>query len=762
MSNPITDSLNPEQYKAVTMNPESALVLAGAGSGKTRVLTSRIAYLLETRQAMIGEILAVTFTNKAAKEMLGRISSMVPFSTRMMWVGTFHGLCNRMLRMYHEEAGLPSSFSILDMSDQLSAIKRVMKANKISEEEVQAREVQRYINRLKEGGMRYKDVPDYPNPITKLKKHIYGLYEEVMNHEGSCDFAELLLRSYELLCRNEIIRRSFQDRFRFIMIDEFQDTNVLQYQWLKVLSGIEEEGAPKNIVFAVGDDDQSIYSFRGANVGNMQNFVQEFHVKDVIRLEQNYRSQGNILKAANELISNNSERLGKNLWTESGDGEPIRVWGAYNEQEEADYVVSTIKQYLDEGMEKSDIAILYRSNAQSRALETELRNRNIPYRVYGGLRFYDRAEIKNAIAYMRLAENTNDDTAFLRVVNFPTRGIGVKTMENLIDYAKDHKLSLYESAYEMGGMTSTKLKPFLDIVDDLRVLKMSADLKVFVQETIKRSGLENFYLADKNGEEKIENLRELSSAAQALINEERLFGKPAGVSEEEGLSPLGLFLAGATLDSGEAQSDDVKNSVQLMTVHASKGLEFKAVFITGLEEGLFPHDSALRENGERGLQEERRLFYVAITRAQKYLYLTFAQQRMLHGRTLMSRNSKFFQELPEETLKWLTPKPKARPLFGESDIERTRSSAFEGLRKNLKNDEYKPKSDKVIADEIKEKRDPLNPFKTGTRFRHEKFGRGVVLATVGMGDDQQLVVKLENGKQLRLLTRIAKKKMEVL
>jgi DNA helicase-2/ATP-dependent DNA helicase PcrA len=796
----LIDSLNPEQRAAVTLPAQSALILAGAGSGKTRVLTSRIAYLLENRIASPAEILSVTFTNKAAKEMLTRLTSQIPFNTRAMWIGTFHGLCNRMLRAHHEAAGLPATFAILDQSDQLSTIKRIMKANQVSEEILPAREVQQFINRCKEAGTRSSQVKMLGrNGQEKLQ--IYAWYEALLQKEGSCDFAELLLRSYELLQRNEHIRRHYQSRFRFILVDEFQDTNELQYRWLKLLAGIGEPGMETpNAVFAVGDDDQSIYAFRGARVGNMTEFIRDFGIKDSIRLEQNYRSFGNILDAANHLIANNTERLGKNLWTQAGKGEPIRVYGAETDFDEAAFVVDAVKGYINDGEPLREIAILYRSNAQSRVLETELTRRGVAYKVYGGLRFYDRAEIKHAVSYLRLAENTADDSAFLRVVNFPARGIGVKTIDALVDIARTSGLSLYDATYHLPRAAALKLQPFIAIIDELREQKQHMELPELVDFAIEKSGLKAFYESDKNGEERLENLKELKSAAQSFMTQER-YDEDGVDTISDSIMPLAAFLSNASLESGDNQAEAQEDAVQLMTVHASKGLEFDVVFITGLEDGLFPHDSALRDE-KNGLSEERRLMYVAITRARKILYLTYAKSRMLHGQSRYNIKSSFFRELPEQTLKWLSAKDEGRggddDVFSDDFPRKSRGDYGSGSRGGRdygssyssggfrNHDSFRrdveqsrrfhtntPDWAKGLLETKEEKKQTARlrakaeeasagPYRKGVKISHQKFGVGTIVQTNGSGDMHEIVVRFDSGRTVTLLTRIASSKITIL
>jgi len=619
-------NLNPEQLAAVTLPPQHALILAGAGSGKTRVLTTRIAWLISTGQVGPHGILAVTFTNKAAKEMLARLSAMLPINTRGMWIGTFHGLCNRLLRAHHREAGLPALFQILDSADQLSAIKRLMKNLNIDEEKFPPRELAHFINAHKEQGIRAAQAEVYDD-YTRRRVELYAEYDAQCQREGVVDFAELLLRTYELLVRNEPLRRHYQERFRHILVDEFQDTNRLQYAWLKLLAGYEggEPRANGACLFAVGDDDQSIYAFRGAEVGNMRDLEREFGVKNVIRLEQNYRSHGNILDAANALIKNNRGRLGKNLWTDAGAGEPIRVFEGFSDLDEARFVVDEVRELVREGVSRTQVALLYRSNAQSRVLEHQLFTANVPYRVYGGLRFFDRQEVKHALAYLRLLANPDDDTAFSRVVNFPTRGIGSRSIEALQEAAHRANSCLYNAAASLSGKAGAAVGNFIRLIETLRSETENLPLPEIIEHLIEKSGLRQHYLAEKEGQERLENLDELINAATSFVQEE---GETA---PELSTSPVASFLAHASLEAGEHQAGEGQDAVQLMTVHAAKGLEFDVVFITGLEHGLFPHENAAQERD--GLEEERRLMYVAVTRARKRLYLTHAQTRMLHGQT---------------------------------------------------------------------------------------------------------------------------------
>src|SRR6267378_1375365 len=691
----LLENLNPEQLAAVTLPDQSALILAGAGSGKTRVLTTRIAWLIQTGNVSPSGVLAVTFTNKAAKEMLTRISAMLPISTRGMWVGTFHGLCNRLLRAHHRDAGLPQLFQILDSQDQHAAVKRVLKALSVDEDRFPAREAQYFINAAKEEGRRARDV-EIGDEITRRYAEIYAAYDEQCQREGVVDFAELLLRTFELLSRNEILREHYRSRFRHILVDEFQDTNRLQYRWLKLLAG------PKNIMFAVGDDDQSIYRFRGAHVGNMAEFERDFRVENVIRLEQNYRSHAHILAAANALIAHNRKRLGKNLWTSAGHGEPVRVYEAQSDGYEASWLAEEVQALKRAGLRLADIGVLYRSNAQSRIIEHALFSNGMPYRVYGGLRFFERMEIKHALAYLRLVANPDDDGAFLRVANFPARGIGARSLEALQDAAKAGDASLYKAASGLSGKSGAAVAAFVRLVESLKTETQGLPLPEAVGVMLEKSGLVAHYKAERDGADRVENLNELVNAAAAFTNEE----------EEHDLS---AFLAHASLESGENQAAQGADALQLMTVHSAKGLEFHAVFITGLEEGLFPHEQSVLEDD--GLEEERRLMYVAITRARTRLYLSFAQTRMLHGQTRYNVASRFLDELPEEAVKRLTPRP------GHAKFD---DVAWAPAKT------YKTKT-------------PGHGFRIGQSVLHPKFGQGVIVNAEGSGTDARLQINF--GKQ---------------
>ncbi|MDR2852999.1 MAG: UvrD-helicase domain-containing protein [Burkholderiaceae bacterium] len=774
-SSPLLAHLNPEQRAAVTLPVGNALILAGAGSGKTRVLTTRIAWLLQTGQVGPGSILAVTFTNKAAKEMLARLSAMLPIQVRGMWIGTFHGLCNRFLRAHWKLAALPQSFQILDTQDQLSAIKRLMKQFNIDDERFPAKQMQWFIASAKEDGQRPKDLEIHSEDERK-RAEIYQLYETQCQREGVVDFGELMLRSYELLRDIAPIRAHYQQRFRQILIDEFQDTNRLQYAWLKMLTGQTvqgrfEPGAAS--VMAVGDDDQSIYAFRGARVGNMHDFVQEFRVAHQIKLEQNYRSTSHILDAANTLIDHNAHRLGKNLRTERGTGEPVRVYEAVSDFAEAQWIVEELRQLVREGMARKEAAVLYRSNAQSRVIETALFNAGVPYRVYGGLRFFERAEIKHALAYLRLLENKDDDTSFVRVANFPPRGIGARSIEQLQDAARATGCSLHDAVSRLSGRAGAHLSAFVAKVDVMREQTQGRSLREIIELVLEHSDLVAHYRSERDGADRIENLEELVNAAESFVTQEG-FGRdavalpvdelrdelrelrqspasqgidasravldqilpPAPDTETgETLSPLAAFLAHAALESGDNQAQAGQDAVQMMTVHSAKGLEFDTVFITGLEEGLFPHENALSDH--EGLEEERRLMYVAITRARQRLYLSHAQTRLLHGQTRYNLRSRFFDELPAQGLKWLTPKNAAfaRSAFGYGNGYASTRGAWNAPGAG------RSASESAAPPLPARKEEPALGLRAGMQVFHNKFGEGAILALEGSGDDARAQVK---------------------
>lgn len=710
---PLLEGLNPQQLEAVTLPHQSALILAGAGSGKTRVLTTRIAWLIQTGQVGPMGVLAVTFTNKASREMLTRISAMLPINTRGMWVGTFHGLCNRILRAHFRDAGLPQTFQILDSADQLAMLKRVMKGMGLDDEKYPPRQAQYFINGAKEQGLRAPQVEAFDDFSRRLVT-VYETYDAQCNREGMVDFSELLLRCFELLSKNELLREHYRARFKHILVDEFQDTNRLQYMWLKLLAG------SGNTIFAVGDDDQSIYAFRGARSGNMLDFERDFHVDKVIKLEQNYRSHGNILDAANALIRNNQSRLGKNLWTSESAGESLRLYEAMTDLEEADYILDEVRLLRNEGAALSDMALLYRSNAQSRVLEHALVKAGMAYRIYGGLRFFERQEIKHALAYLRLVANPDDDGAFLRVVNFPTRGIGNRSVEQLQAAAEGRGISLWQAACAntLSGKAGTSIAGFIQMIESMRKAAESLPLPEIVEHVVEHSGLIAHYQTEREGEDRIENLNELTTAATTFVAAD---GPITLVTEEgeirsEGTDALNLFLAHASLESGEHQAVAGADALQLMTVHSAKGLEFHAVFISGLEEGLFPHENSLQE--QEGLEEERRLMYVALTRARRRLYLTHAQTRMLHGQTRYSIASRFLEEIPAELVR---------------RVNTTKYSGFVAAKGFDSGYEKTPKMETAVSG-----------WRIGQSVVHAKFGSGVIVSAEGRGADARVQVNFRD------------------
>jgi DNA helicase-2/ATP-dependent DNA helicase PcrA len=794
----LLEGLNPEQLAAVTLPPEPALILAGAGSGKTRVLTTRIAWLIETGQLSPGGVLAVTFTNKAAKEMLVRLDAMLAIPVRGMWVGTFHGLCNRFLRAHWKMAGLPQGFQILDSADQLSAVKRIVKAMNLDEERHPPKPLTWAIAAAKDSGQRAKDI-EVKDEQSRVLQQVYEAYDAQCQREGVVDFAELMLRTYELLRDDRGLREHYQRRFRHILVDEFQDTNKLQYAWLKMFAGPPELGCA---LFAVGDDDQSIYAFRGAQVGNMASFEREYRVATVIKLERNYRSFGNILDAANELISKNSRRLGKNLRTEAGPGEPVRVYEATSDFAEAQWFIEEARQLHREGTPRHEIALLYRSNAQSRVMESALFNASIPYKVYGGLRFFERAEVKHALSYLRLIENPNDDTSFLRVVNFPARGIGARTVELLQDAARASGRSLWQSVDAVAGKGGNNLTAFTHRVDAMREQTRGLTLREIIVHMLEASGLIDFYKTDREGKDRLENLEELVNAAEAFVTQEG-FGKDAvalpvdevgggasifrgeagkaefnlpalsetGVGGGSGpvggtpvsgpgvppdaetgeiMSPLAAFLTHASLEAGDNQAQAGQDAVQLMTIHAAKGLEFDCVFITGLEEGLFPNENSSSDLD--GLEEERRLMYVAITRARKRLYLSFSQTRMLHGQTRYNVKSRFVDELPESALRWITPRNQS---FG-SGFAREYNQAWQrgsGLQSIVGAGRAEPRPWQLPVVVPKA---PTHGLRSGQGVFHAKFGEGVIITLEGSGEEARAQVNFGRHGMKWLALSIAK------
>ncbi|MDB4858495.1 UvrD-helicase domain-containing protein, partial [Alphaproteobacteria bacterium] len=695
--------LNEKQIEAVTTSDESALILAGAGSGKTKVLTSRVAWLIHNQTTSPGGILAVTFTNKAAKEMLVRISSQLPINTRGMWVGTFHGLCNRFLKKHHKDAGLPEIFQILDSADQKSAIKRVMKSMNIDEELFTSKDLQYFINANKEEGVRSNDYQAFDD-ISKKKNEVYSAYEKKCQKEGVVDFAELLLRCLELLQKNVSIREHYQSIFKHILVDEFQDTSKLQYQWLKLLT------SNQSFIFAVGDDDQSIYGFRGASPGNMKDLQNDFKIKNVIKLEQNYRSTNNILNAANAIIDNNKDRLGKNLWASLGDGDLIRQYTALDDRLEAAYLVDEIKMMHRAGSRYDQIAILYRNNAQSRVIEMAMVTNQIPYRVFGGLRFFDRAEVKHTLAYLRLISNKNDDNAFIRIVNFPPRGIGARSIEQLDDYTKKNDCSMWEAAKAfLSENKSPKISIFVNLIQNIEDQIHGTGIDESIDYINTYSGLKEHYAKDKDGGSRIENLDELVSAAKSYMIDTREENSEDKLTGNQSLL-LAEFLDYTSLESGELQASAGDDALQLMTIHSSKGLEFDVVFITGLEDGLCPHERSLLE--QKGIEEERRLMYVAVTRARNKLYLSLAQSRMTYGQPRYNLPSRFLDEIPEELIKRLNSSKDKDLLYSAPTIAAYSES------KHI--------------------------WKVGTMVSHQKFGQGMVTGYEGNENDLRIQIKFSN------------------
>jgi ATP-dependent DNA helicase UvrD/PcrA len=699
----ILDPLNDRQREAVAASTGSILVLAGAGSGKTRVLTHRAAWLIEAEAISPHCLLAVTFTNKAANEMRGRIEQLLGASAGAAWVGTFHGLCHRFLRMHWQEAGLPKSFQILDSDDQQRLIKRVIRSLDADENRWVPREVQWFINNRKDEGLRAAHL--HPDDDTEFEfKRIYAAYEETCERGGMVDFAELLLRVQETLVRDQELLGHYQRRFKHLLVDEFQDTNEIQYAWLRLLAG---GGAQP---FVVGDDDQSIYRWRGAKVENLQRFQKDFPGTQVVRLEQNYRSSGNILAAANGLITHNSGRLGKELWTEDSDGPPVRVFSAFDERDEAEFVVDKVKSWVDHGGKRADIAVLYRSNAQSRIFEEAFINERIPYRVYGGLRFFERQEVKDALAYLRLIQNRDDDASFERVVNLPTRGIGNRTLELIRDYARANTTTLWRAAGALvgGGLSSrasNALRGFMDLIEHLASSVKSLSMEEHAELVISTVELEAHYRAREKGERgeaRVENLGELINAARGFQ-----------FDEEEGLSPMDSFLAHAALEAGDNQAESWEDCVQMMTLHSAKGLEFPVVFMCGMEDGLFPHQRTMTD--PEGLEEERRLCYVGMTRAMRELYLCYAEQRRLHGMEAYAEPSRFLGEVPPERME------EVRPRMG---VSRPVSNRYGGS---------------ALA-----KDDAGTGLTLGRRVGHSKFGEGVVVSVEGHGAHARVQVNFES------------------
>jgi DNA helicase II / ATP-dependent DNA helicase PcrA len=698
----LLNGLNDKQREAVAAPRSNLLVLAGAGSGKTRVLVHRIAWLLSVENCSPYSIMAVTFTNKAAAEMRHRIDQLIGTSQGGMWIGTFHGLAHRLLRAHHLDAGLPQDFQILDSEDQLRLLKRLIKAMNLDEKQWPARQGMWYINGKKDEGLRPKHIESYGNPVEQTWLRIYQAYQEACDRAGLVDFAELLLRAHELWLNKPQILNHYRERFSNILVDEFQDTNNIQYAWIRMLAG--DSGR----VIIVGDDDQSIYGWRGAQVENIQRFLQDFPGAETIRLEQNYRSTNNILKAANALIANNNGRLGKELWTDGSDGEKISLYCAFNELDEARFVVNRIKTWHENGNALQDCAILYRSNAQSRVLEEALLQGSMPYRIYGGMRFFERQEIKDALAYLRLLANRNDDAAFERVVNTPVRGVGDRTLDVVRQTAREQQLTLWQAtrallqSKALAGRAASALQRFCELVDALATETAELPLHVQTDRVIKDSGLWLMYEQEKGekGQARIENLEELVTATRQFSYQD----------EDEDLMPLQAFLSHAALEAGEGQADKWQDAVQLMTLHSAKGLEFSQVFIVGMEEGMFPSQMSLDEGGR--LEEERRLAYVGVTRAMEKLTLTYAETRRLYGKEVYHRPSRFIGELPEAC------------------VEEVR------LRASVS----RPVSHQRMGTPVA-KSD--SGFALGQRVRHAKFGEGTIINLEGSGEHSRLQVAFQ-------------------
>ncbi len=698
----ILDGLNDAQRDAVTAPLGSALVLAGAGSGKTRVLVHRIAWLLQVEQLSPWSILAVTFTNKAAREMRHRIETLLGMPMGGMWVGTFHGLAHRLLRAHWQEANLPQGFQILDSDDQFRMIKRIVRELNLDDSKWPPRQVQWFINNNKDEGRRADHLDAAGDPYQRQMIALYREYEQACQRAGVVDFAELLLRAHELWRDRPDVLQHYRERFSAVLVDEFQDTNSIQYAWLRMLSGEQHK------LFVVGDDDQSIYGWRGARVENIQEFQSHYPETKVVRLEQNYRSTGNILKAANAVISNNPTRLGKELWTEDADGEQIRVYGAFNEVDEARFVIDNLRESIEQGSARQDIAILYRTSAQSRLFEEALIQQGIPYRVYGGLKFFERAEIKDALSYLRLVANRHDDPSFERAVNQPPRGIGSKTIEAIRAHARDFSCSLWSASQDLlkgGRMTpraSGALQGFVNLIEEAAFETKESELPEKLEEVLNRAKLREHFekSRDGKGQDRIENLEE-------LVNATRQFEVPP---DEEQLTGLDAFLAHAALEAGDNQAEAYEDSVQLMTMHSAKGLEFPIVFIGGVEEGLFPH-SMSADDPER-LEEERRLCYVGMTRAMQQLTLSHAESRRLHGSDTYPLPSRFLREIPPEVI---------QEVRARAQVSRPYSSAAGSLN---------------MAEE-------LTGFTLGQRVTHPKFGEGVVLNAEGQGNGARIQVNFE-------------------
>ncbi|MFV0574624.1 MAG: DNA helicase II [Vibrio sp.] len=714
----LLDGLNDKQREAVAAPLENLLVLAGAGSGKTRVLVHRIAWLLSVERASPFSIMSVTFTNKAAAEMRGRIEELMMGTASGMWNGTFHGICHRILRAHYMDAKLPEDFQILDSEDQLRLLRRLIKAQNLDEKQWPAKQASWWINGKKDEGLRPSHIDTYQDPVAKTYLQIYQAYQEACDRAGLVDFAEILLRCHELLRDKVHIREHYQARFKHILVDEFQDTNNIQYAWLRMMSG------PDAHVMIVGDDDQSIYGWRGAQIENIQKFLREYPQARTIRLEQNYRSTKNILNAANELISNNTERMGKDLWTDGNEGELISLYSAYNDLDEARFTVNKIKEWHDKGTPLSNCAMLYRNNAQSRVLEEALIQARLPYRIYGGMRFFERQEIKDALGYLRLMNNRNDDAAFERIVNTPTRGLGDKTLETIRMTARDRGATLWQAGTQLleekvlSGRAATAFSRFVELINALEDDTFDLALHEQFDHVIKSSGLFAMYEMEKGEKSKarIENLEELVTAA-------RQFEKP---EEADDMSMLSAFLSHAALEAGEGQADEFTDAVQLMTLHSAKGLEFPLVFMVGVEEGMFPNQMSAEDAAR--LEEERRLCYVGMTRAMEKLYITYAEMRRVYGQDKYHKPSRFIREIPESCVEEVRMK---------AQVSRPATSGRFG------------------ATAVKENFNSTG-YSLGQRVKHAKFGEGTIINFEGSGAQSRVQVAF-NGEGIKwLVTEFAR------
>jgi len=761
-SNLKLNELNERQYEAVTAPPQNMLVLAGAGSGKTKVLISRIGYLIQAHQVSPFSIMAVTFTNKAATEMRHRLESVLgqgavgsQYGSGGMWIGTFHGLAHRFLRTHYREANLPESFQVLDSDDQHRLIRRILKSSNLDEKRYPPKQIMWYINGKKDEGLRPKHISTF-DPTEQVMLQVYNTYQEACDRAGLVDFAEILLRSHEVLASHSDILNHYRKRFRHILVDEFQDTNSIQYAWIRLISGatpaaIAEEVNPAHVMI-VGDDDQSIYGWRGARVENIHNFQKDFESVDIIRLEQNYRSTANILKAANAVIANNSDRLGKDLWTEGKEGDPIALYSSFNELDEARFVVGNIKKWQEDGGALSETAILYRNNAQSRVLEEALLQAGLKYRIYGGLRFFERQEIKDALAYMRLVSNRDDDAAFERVINTPARGIGDKTLQTVRDAARSQNLTMWQAAgrlvdeKRLSARALTSVANFMNLIKTMETEVEPLPLHEQSDHVIQVSGLKAMYQAEKGekGQTRVENLEELVTACRQFEPDENMQEMPI----------LAAFLSHASLESGESQADAFEDAVQLMTLHSAKGLEFPLVFLVGVEEGMFPSQQS--SDAPDRLEEERRLAYVGMTRAKQRLFITYAETRRMYGQEHYHRPSRFISEIPDECVYEvkLSSSPARSSNYGGSGGYKSSSQYGSsmgygsGMGKSQSNSGFGHSASHIKFEE--------SAFSLGQRVNHKKFGEGTVLNCEGDGDNARIQVNFDQFGAKWLVTTYAK------